>query len=78
MQLSALATRNKTPQKSTLSNADPSISAMEDIWELSAEGCYVALTHDSLDAKAIMDRVRSPAAGAIVVFAGMFAVQNPK
>ncbi|CAI4211201.1 unnamed protein product [Parascedosporium putredinis] len=43
---------------------------MEDVWELSAEGCYVALTHDSLDAKAMMDKVRSPAAGAIVVFAG--------
>ena len=38
--------------------------------ELSEENCYVALTHDYLDAKAIMDRVRSPKAGAIVLFAG--------
>jgi len=38
--------------------------------ELTAEGCYVALTHDPLDVKAIMDRVRSPEAGAIVLFAG--------
>ncbi|PBP22966.1 Molybdenum cofactor synthesis protein 2B [Diplocarpon rosae] len=34
------------------------------------DGCFVALTHDHLDAKAIMDRVRSPKAGAIVLFAG--------
>ena len=39
--------------------------------ELSEGHCYVALTHDHLDAKAIMDRVRSPKAGAIVLFAGM-------
>lgn len=33
-------------------------------------GLYVALTHDLLDAAALMNRVRSPAAGAIVLFAG--------
>jgi molybdopterin synthase catalytic subunit len=38
--------------------------------ELQEEECYVALAHDGLDAKAIMDRVRSPKAGAIVLFAG--------
>jgi hypothetical protein len=38
--------------------------------ELSEENCYVALTHDHLDAKSMMDRVRSPKAGAIVLFAG--------
>ncbi|KAF8853935.1 Molybdopterin biosynthesis MoaE [Acephala macrosclerotiorum] len=38
--------------------------------ELQADGCYVALTHDYLDAKSMMDRVRSPKAGAIVLFAG--------
>lgn len=43
----------------------------EDVWELSSEGCYVALTRDHLDVQTIMDRVRSPAAGAIVLFAGM-------
>ncbi|SPO00213.1 related to molybdopterin synthase large subunit [Cephalotrichum gorgonifer] len=39
-------------------------------WDASEDGCYVALTENPLDAKAIMDKVRSPAAGAIVLFAG--------
>ncbi|KAL3420235.1 Molybdopterin synthase catalytic subunit [Phlyctema vagabunda] len=34
------------------------------------DGCFVALTHDHLDAQSTMDRVRSPKAGAIVLFAG--------
>jgi molybdopterin synthase catalytic subunit len=38
--------------------------------ELSEDNCYVALTDNALDAKAIMDKVRSPKAGAIVLFAG--------
>ncbi|KAK8061348.1 Molybdopterin biosynthesis MoaE [Apiospora phragmitis] len=38
--------------------------------ELQDEGCYAGLTHDHLNAKDIMDRVRSPQAGAIVLFAG--------
>ncbi|KAH7271472.1 Molybdopterin biosynthesis MoaE [Fusarium solani] len=42
----------------------------QDAWELSDEGCHVTLTHDHLNAQAIMDRVRSPSAGAIVLFAG--------
>ena len=42
-----------------------------DSWELSEDGCYVGLTDLPLDAKWIMDKVRSPAAGAIVLFAGM-------
>ncbi|KAF3765029.1 Molybdopterin biosynthesis MoaE [Cryphonectria parasitica EP155] len=33
-------------------------------------GIYVALTRNVLDPKSIMDRVRSPEAGAIVLFAG--------
>jgi len=33
-------------------------------------GIYVALTEDELDPKFIMDRVRSPQCGAIVLFAG--------
>lgn len=40
--------------------------------ELHDDACYVALTRDHLDAKAMMDRVRSPKAGAIVLFAGTF------
>ncbi|TVY36555.1 Molybdopterin synthase catalytic subunit [Lachnellula subtilissima] len=38
--------------------------------ELSEGTCFVALTKDHLDAKSVMDRVRSPKAGAIVLFAG--------
>lgn len=43
----------------------------EDVWELSEDNCYVALTNDHLNAQQIMDKVRSPAAGAIVLFAGI-------
>ncbi|QSZ32453.1 hypothetical protein DSL72_002027 [Monilinia vaccinii-corymbosi] len=38
--------------------------------EISEDNCYVALTHDYLDIKFMMDQVRSPKAGAIVLFAG--------
>lgn len=38
--------------------------------ELLEGNCYVALTYDLLDSKVIMDKVRSPKAGAIVLFAG--------
>lgn len=38
--------------------------------EIQEDGSYVALTHDYLNAQSIMDRVRSPQAGAIVLFAG--------
>lgn len=37
---------------------------------LESPGIYVALTYDPLDAKPIMDKVRSPQAGATVLFAG--------
>ncbi|KAK4157017.1 Molybdopterin synthase catalytic subunit [Chaetomidium leptoderma] len=37
---------------------------------LSQEGCYVALTDAPLNLQSITDRVRSPQAGAIVLFAG--------
>jgi molybdopterin synthase catalytic subunit len=39
--------------------------------------CYVALTHDHLDVLAVMDRVRSPKAGAIVLFAGKSSTPSP-
>jgi molybdopterin synthase catalytic subunit len=32
--------------------------------------CYVALTENNLDVGEVMDKVRSPKAGAIVLFAG--------
>ncbi|KAK4232237.1 Molybdopterin synthase catalytic subunit [Podospora fimiseda] len=41
-----------------------------DLQHLSEEGIYVALTSDHLNAQSIIDRVRSPSAGAIVLFAG--------
>ncbi|CEJ86414.1 Putative Molybdenum cofactor synthesis protein 2B [[Torrubiella] hemipterigena] len=34
------------------------------------DGCYVAITHQVLNLNEITDKVRSPAAGAIVLFAG--------
>ncbi len=39
--------------------------------EVHEDGCYVALTKDHLNMQAVVDRVRSPAAGAIVLFAGL-------
>ena len=45
-------------------------NAQDETWELTEEGCYVSLTRDHLDAVQTMNRVRSPEAGAIVLFAG--------
>ncbi len=42
----------------------------DEVWELSEGSCYVALAHDHLNSQQIMDKVRSPEAGAIVLFAG--------
>ena len=38
---------------------------------LSEQDVYVSLTYDELNAKSMMDRVKSPKAGAVVLFAGM-------
>lgn len=38
--------------------------------QVEGDGTFVAITHDELDAKSVMDRVRSPKCGAIVLFAG--------
>lgn len=38
--------------------------------QLEEDDIFVALTHDTLDAVTIMNKVRSPKAGAIVLFAG--------
>lgn len=43
---------------------------------LSDENIHVELTEDPLDVLSIMDRVRSPKAGAIVFFAGAKLVQS--
>lgn len=45
-------------------------SPQDDVWQLSDQGCHVALTRDHLNAQDIMDRVRSPQAGAVILFAG--------
>lgn len=45
-------------------------SSKEDVWEMAEGNCFVALTKDHLNSQEIMDKVRSPAAGAIVLFAG--------
>ncbi|RDA92673.1 hypothetical protein CP533_3717 [Ophiocordyceps camponoti-saundersi (nom. inval.)] len=44
--------------------------AEDEIWELSRDGCHVSLTKENLSVEAVMDRVRSPEAGAIVLFVG--------
>jgi molybdopterin synthase catalytic subunit len=41
-----------------------------EIWEMSEQNCYVGLTHDFLNIQEAIDKVRSPMAGAIVLFAG--------
>jgi molybdopterin synthase catalytic subunit len=45
-------------------------SQAEEVWEMVDEGCFVGLTNDHLNVEQTMDKVRSPAAGAIVLFAG--------
>ncbi|KAG6014714.1 hypothetical protein E4U54_004963 [Claviceps lovelessii] len=46
-------------------------SQQQEAWQLSHDNnCHVALTTDHLNPQATMDKVRSPAAGAIVLFAG--------
>jgi molybdopterin synthase catalytic subunit len=44
---------------------------MDEAAELCDDGCYVALTHNHLNVQEVMERVRSPQAGAIVLFAGI-------
>lgn len=38
----------------------------------SSQDVFVSLTYDELDAKNMMDRVKSPKAGAVVLFAGTY------
>lgn len=51
-------------QISTMSETQASIQHLE------GEDISVALTHEPLDAREIMNQVKSPKAGAIVLFAG--------
>ncbi|CAM1501768.1 Fc.00g037520.m01.CDS01 [Cosmosporella sp. VM-42] len=46
------------------------VDEKEEAWQLSDDGCYVALSRDHLNVQQVMDLVRSPSAGAIVLFAG--------
>lgn len=41
-----------------------------EISEIKEDSCYVGLTDDLLNLNEVVDRVRSPQAGAIVMFAG--------
>ncbi|KAH6605170.1 hypothetical protein Trco_006877 [Trichoderma cornu-damae] len=43
---------------------------VNNVWEISEQGCFVRLTHDYLNIQEAIDKVRSPMAGAIVLFAG--------
>jgi molybdopterin synthase catalytic subunit len=52
-----------------MTDVNPKDTATE---ERSEGNCYVALTNDHLDVLDIMNRVRSPKAGAIVLFAGIY------
>jgi molybdopterin synthase catalytic subunit len=40
------------------------------------EGIYVGLTYDDLDVVSIMNRVKNPKAGAVVMFAGAFSAST--
>ncbi|KAH6630413.1 Molybdopterin biosynthesis MoaE [Chaetomium sp. MPI-SDFR-AT-0129] len=59
-----MATEPATEPTTTTNPEDPTTHS------LSEEACYVALTDLPLDIKSVTDRVRSPEAGAIVIFAG--------
>lgn len=45
-----------------------------EITEIKNAGCYVGLTHDLLNLNDVVNRVRSPQAGAIVMFAGQLVL----
>ena len=60
----------ETPQSNVVQTPTYRLKTIMATTELLEENCYVALTHEILDPKAVMDRVRSPKAGAIVLFAG--------
>lgn len=60
-----------TPQDDAPSQPPPAAETAErGPWTLSSPGCHVALTYDTLSSSAALDLVRSPRAGALVLFAG--------
>lgn len=60
-------------QTASDSNGGFSARLFEGEKSLVEQDIYVSLTYDELDAKSIMDRVKSPKAGAVVLFAGTTA-----
>lgn len=58
------------PASTTESNSSFSARLFDGDKSLSEPDVYVSLTYDELNAKSIMDRVKSPKAGAVVLFAG--------
>lgn len=52
-------------------------ATIDEPWSLRDEGVYVCLTRAYLDVQEVVDRVRSPSAGGIVIFAGKFTNPNP-
>lgn len=59
-------------------NGDQPPRLFEGEKSLSEGNVYVSLTYDELDAKAMMNRVKSPKAGAVVLFAGTHLCPSPK
>ncbi|KAF3154559.1 hypothetical protein TWF788_006664, partial [Orbilia oligospora] len=47
---------------------NPPVPAFEGIKSIEGQNTFVGLTYDKLDITASIDRVRSPKAGAVVVF----------
>ncbi|EGZ77473.1 Molybdopterin biosynthesis MoaE [Neurospora tetrasperma FGSC 2509] len=65
-----MATQQQPTQTDDPAQAQPPQTNPAKPTEISEPGIYVALTHDHLNYQFVIDRVRSPEAGAIVIFAG--------
>ena len=63
-------TKRTTMAEIINANGDQPNRLFEGEHSLSKANVYVSLTYDELDAKALMDRVKSSRAGAVVLFAG--------
>lgn len=61
--------RNR-PQR-TMTDGAPGSKAFDGENSLSEANIYVSLTYEPLDSNAALSRVKSPKAGAVVLFAGM-------
>jgi hypothetical protein len=63
-----MADSSTAPSEET--KADFSARLFEGEQALNEQNVYVSLTYDELNAKTTMDRVKSPKAGAVVLFSG--------